>query len=171
MFNPNLCTKTSMAEQAREQARHTKEHAEGLMERIRKRSPASSQIVGFFSLLTLAGISLVLGGLTVTGIVITLLLMTPVFLFFSPILVPAGILLFLSLAGVLTASGVGVTTISVLSWAYNYFQGRRPPGSEHIEHARRKAVEMADQTKQKARDLGGQVREQVAQAPKTPGGA
>ncbi|KAH7440757.1 hypothetical protein KP509_03G009000 [Ceratopteris richardii] len=137
-----------------EQARQTREQAEGIFEKLRKRSPASSQIVGFFALITTIGVAFVLGGLAIAGIVITLLLLTPVFLFFSPILVPAGIILFLCVAGVLTAGGVGVTFLSVATWIYNYFKGRHPPGAEQIDLARRRAMEAAEAARQKARELG-----------------
>ncbi|MCO5562444.1 hypothetical protein L7F22_016072 [Adiantum nelumboides] len=145
-----------------EQARQTREEAEGMLERLRKHSPATSQVVGFFALLTTGGIALFLGGLAIAGIVITLVLLTPVFLFFSPILVPAGIILFLCVAGVLTVAGAGVTFLSVVSWLYNYFKGRHPPGADQFDHARRRAVETAEAAKHRARELGSQVQSKAA---------
>ncbi|KAI5060705.1 hypothetical protein GOP47_0025125 [Adiantum capillus-veneris] len=127
---------------------------ESIIERARKHAPASSQIIGFLALLITGGVSLFIGGLTVTGIVITLVLLTPVFLFFSPILVPAGIVLFLCVAGVLTAGGAGVATMSVLSWVYNHFKGQHPRGSNQVEGA--------EQVRQKARDVGAQAQSKAA---------
>ncbi|KAI5078985.1 hypothetical protein GOP47_0006656 [Adiantum capillus-veneris] len=145
-----------------EQARQTRDEAEGIVERLKKHSPAASQVVGFFALLTTGGIALFLGGLAIAGIVITLVLLTPVFLFFSPILVPAGIILFLCVAGVLTAAGAGVTFLSVVSWVYNYFKGRHPPGAEQLDYARRRAMETTETAKQKARELGSQAQSKAA---------
>ncbi|MCO5578188.1 hypothetical protein L7F22_032026 [Adiantum nelumboides] len=141
-----------MEQYGRGQPRRQQAGDESIFERARKRAPASSQIIGFIALLITGGISLFLGGLTVTGIVITLVLLTPVFIFFSPILVPAGIVLFLCVAGVLTAGGAGVATMSVLSWVYNHFKGRHPADSNQMEHMRQRVYEGAEQARQKARE-------------------
>ncbi|KAH7288016.1 hypothetical protein KP509_31G007500 [Ceratopteris richardii] len=150
-----------------ERARQQQHPTESIFERARKKSPASSQVIGFLALLVTGGVSLFLGGLTLTGIVITLVLLTPVFLFFSPILVPAGIVLALCVAGVLTAAGVGVATLSALSWLYRYFKGRHPAGAEHADRARQRAMETVEQTKQKAKDVAGQAQSRAHAA--TPG--
>lgn len=145
-------------------ADHPREQAQGMLQKIQEHSPTSSQVLGLFTLLTAGGILLFLGGLTVTGIVITLLLLTPVFILFSPILVPAGFVLFLCTGGILAAIAAGVTTISVISWIYNYFKGRHPPGAEQIDYARMRLQDTAEQMKHKARDITGAIQSKVQEA-------
>lgn len=65
---------------------------------------------------TLVGLS----GLTLTGTVIALIMATPVLVFFSPVLVPAAIVMFLIAAGFVFSGGCGVAAITALTWLYKY---------------------------------------------------
>ncbi|PRQ27581.1 putative oleosin [Rosa chinensis] len=63
---------------------------------------------------------LVLAGLTLTGTVMTLILASPVIVLFSPVLVPAGIVLFLAASGLDFSGGCGMVAIMALSWLIKY---------------------------------------------------
>ncbi|MCO5598102.1 hypothetical protein L7F22_052193 [Adiantum nelumboides] len=147
-----------MAQQARDQARHvgdqTREHAHGLFHRLKQHSPGPLGWLGI-----LAG-----GAILATITVVSLVVLTPVFIFFSPILVPLGFVLFLCAAGLLTAGGAALATITAISWVYKYFKGRHPPGAERVDYAMRQLQETAEQVKHKARDMGGQVQSKAQEA-------
>ncbi|KAH7297904.1 hypothetical protein KP509_25G017900 [Ceratopteris richardii] len=134
-------------ETARETGEQAREKAETLFQRIKKHAPGP---LGWVALLAV-------GGILATGTVITLIVLTPVFIFFSPILVPLGIILFLCTAGFLTAVGSAIGTVMAISWIYRYFKGKHPPGAEKIEYAMTRIHDTAEQVKHKARDLGGQA--------------
>ncbi|XP_009361547.2 oleosin Ara h 15.0101 [Pyrus x bretschneideri] len=66
-----------------------------------------------------AGITLLmLSGLTFTGTVMTLIMATPVLVLFSPVLVPAAIVQFLTAAGLVFSGGCGMAAIPAFSWMY-----------------------------------------------------
>ncbi|WOG81283.1 hypothetical protein DCAR_0100429 [Daucus carota subsp. sativus] len=79
----------------------------------------SHKVVKATTALTLTGSLLVLSALTLSATIIGLVLATPVFVIFSPVLVPAAITIFLLAAGVFTAGGLGITATFVFSWMYN----------------------------------------------------
>ncbi|PRQ27580.1 putative oleosin [Rosa chinensis] len=65
---------------------------------------------------TLLGLS----ALTLTGTVMALILATPVLVLFSPVLVPAAIVVVLVAAGFVFSGGCGVAAIAALTWLYKY---------------------------------------------------
>nr|GLL21043.1 oleosin 1-like [Ipomoea trifida]GMC65765.1 oleosin 1-like [Ipomoea batatas] len=85
---------------------------------------------------TVGGSLLVLSGLTLAGTVIALTVATPLFVIFSPVLLPAAITAFLLITGFLSSGGFGLAAISVLSWMYQYMTGKRPPGAEQLDYAK-----------------------------------
>ncbi|KAH7657593.1 Oleosin protein [Dioscorea alata] len=76
---------------------------------------------------------LLLAGLTATVTVLSLVMATPVMVIFSPVLVPAGVVLFLGLGGLVLSCGLGVAALAALLWIYNYVAGKKPPESEQVE--------------------------------------
>ncbi|MCO5601211.1 hypothetical protein L7F22_055330 [Adiantum nelumboides] len=134
-------------EQMRETGDQAREKAETLFQKIKRHGPGP---LGWIALLAL-------GGMLATGTVITLIVLAPVFLFFSPILLPLGIILFLCTAGFLTAAGAAIATVVAISWVYRYFKGKHPPGADQMEYAMTRLHDTAEQVKHKARDLGGQI--------------
>ncbi|BFG18498.1 hypothetical protein CerSpe_047720 [Prunus speciosa] len=83
--------------------------------------PSSLRLTGKFLTAGAAGtILLVLFGLTLTGTVMALIMATPVLVVFSPILVPAGIVVFLTAAGLVFSGGCGVAAITTLTLMYKY---------------------------------------------------
>lgn len=103
---------------------------------------------------TLGGSLMLLSGLTLAATVIGLVVATPLLVIFSPVLVPAGITVFLLVAGFLTSGGLGTTATLVLTWMYRYVAGKHPMGSGILEQARDKIVGAAQEIKGKAEHLG-----------------
>ncbi|XP_026657870.2 oleosin 16 kDa-like [Phoenix dactylifera] len=112
--------------------------------------PTSHTIVRGVTAATIGGLLLLLSGLTLTGTVIGLTVVTPLLVIFSPVLVPATIAVFLLVAGFVTSGGFGVAALSVLSWMYQYLTGRRPPGFDQLEQARARLASKARDIKESA---------------------
>ncbi|XP_076895391.1 oleosin 18.5 kDa-like [Bidens hawaiensis] len=78
-----------------------------------------------------SGSLLVLSGLTLVGTIIALSVATPLLVIFSPVLVPAGVTIFLMVTGFVTAGGFGLAAATVFGWIYRYVtrEGRNGEGS------------------------------------------
>ncbi|XP_065006646.1 oleosin L-like [Musa acuminata AAA Group] len=104
-----------------------------------------------------AGMSLlVLSGLTLAWTVIALAVATPLLMIFSPVLVPAAIVVLLLAAGFLASGGLGVAALAVLWWMYKDLTGKQPPGVELLEQVRQRLVS-------KARDIRESLQQQQQQ--------
>ncbi|XP_021905731.1 oleosin 1-like [Carica papaya] len=123
----------------------------------RSPEPRSHQVVKAATAVTAGGSLLVLSGLTLAGTVIALTIATPLFVIFSPVLVPAVIAVALLITGFLASGGFGVAAITVLSWIYRYVTGRHPPGADKLDQARMKLAGKAREMKEKAEQYGQQV--------------
>ncbi|KAH7523570.1 oleosin Ara h 15.0101 [Ziziphus jujuba] len=118
-------------------------------------APSSRQTVKFLTASTIAAVLLTLCGLTLTGTVIALILATPLLVLFSPILVPAGIVIFLAISGFALSGVCGVTAILALSWIHNYVTGKHPSGADQLDNAGKKISDEA-MDMQKRANLHGQ---------------
>lgn len=98
----------------------------------------------------ISGNLLVLSGLTLTGTVIGLVLATPLLVIFSPVLVPAAIVIFLLGTGLVSSGGFGAAAVSVLSWAQQYVTGKHPPGADKLDHAQMAFASKVRDMKEKA---------------------
>nr|AGT21473.1 oleosin-like [Carica papaya] len=103
----------------------------------RSPEPRSHQVVKAATAVTAGGSLLVLSGLTLAGTVIALTIATPLFVIFSPVLVPAVIAVALLITG--------------------YVTGRHPPGADKLDQARMKLAGKAREMKEKAEQYGQQV--------------
>ncbi|XP_060204584.1 oleosin H2-like [Lycium barbarum] len=110
-----------------------------------QRGPSKSQVLAVVTLFPVGGALLCLAGLTLAGTLTGLALATPVFLLFSPVLVPAALTIALAVTGFLTSGAFGITALSSLSWMINYMRGMRGSGGvgEQMEHAKRRVQETA----------------------------
>ncbi|GLJ29552.1 hypothetical protein SUGI_0582870 [Cryptomeria japonica] len=133
------------------------QQAQGMMQKIQEKTPNLQQIMKLVGAIAVGGILMVMAGMTFAGTVVTLVCATPVLVFFSPILVPVGIVLFLTMAGFLSAGGFGVAALSALSWIYNYMRGKHPPGSDQVDYARQKIASKARDVKERAKEYGQYV--------------
>ncbi|KAJ7958847.1 Oleosin [Quillaja saponaria] len=123
-------------------------------QRLYDSTPSSRQAVRFMTAITIGTSLLLLSALTLTGTVIALILATPILVLFSPILIPAGIVLFLSITGFVFSACCGATAIAALSWIYNYVAGTHPPGADQLDYARMKILDKAKDMKEMAKGYG-----------------
>ncbi|GLT31931.1 hypothetical protein SLA2020_066300 [Shorea laevis] len=120
--------------------------------------PSGTQVLAVITLLPLGGMLIALAGLTLSGTVIGMLITNPLFLIFSPVIVPAVIVLGLAVTGFLASGAFGLTGLSSRSYVKNCV--RRVTGAEHYsldqakDQAKRRVMDMADYVGQKIKDLG-----------------
>ncbi|XP_009772501.1 oleosin H1-like [Nicotiana tabacum] len=129
----------------------------GVKTLLPQRGPSATQVLAIVTLLPVGATLLGIAGLTLLGTIIGLCVATPVFLLFSPVLVPAALTVALAVTGFLTSGAFGLTGLSSLSWIVNYFkQGRTV--TEQLDYTKRRMQErMADaaaQVGQKTKDVG-----------------
>ncbi|GKV03510.1 hypothetical protein SLEP1_g15799 [Rubroshorea leprosula] len=120
-------------------------------------APSFRQAVKFMTAATIGGGLLLLSGLTLTGTVVALILVTPLVVLFSPILVPAAIVAFLVATGFLFSGGFGVAAITALSWIYNYVTGKHPLGADQLDQARMMVANTTRDMTEKAKEYGQYV--------------
>ncbi|PON84249.1 Oleosin [Trema orientale] len=117
--------------------------------------PSTGKVLLVLALLPVGGTLLALAGLTLMGTVLGLVVSTPVFLLFSPVLVPAALTIGLAVMGFLTSGAFGVTGLSSLSWVFNYF--RRASVPEQLDFAKRRAQDAAAYAGQKTKEVGQDI--------------
>ncbi|KAK1372322.1 Oleosin [Heracleum sosnowskyi] len=134
-----------MAQNDRQQPLHMQHH---------QQQPISHKVAKTTTAVTLTGSLMILSGLTLAATVIGLVLATPVFVIFSPVLVPAVITICLLGAGVFTAGGLGATATFVLTWMYRYVTGKHPIGADMLDMIKSKIVGTAEGIREKSAQLG-----------------
>jgi len=125
-----------------------------------ERVPSVSQILAVVVGLPVGGVLLLLGGLTLAGTLTGLAVAAPLFILFSPILVPATVVIGLAVAGFLTAGAFELTAMSSFSWILNYI--RESPGSMPMNLAAAAKHQLADAAEyvgQKTKEVGQKTRE------------
>ena len=115
--------------------------------RQRQEQPRSTQLVKATTAVVAGGSLLILAGLVLAATVIGLTTITPLFVIFSPVLVPAVITVALLGLGFLASGGFGVAAITVLTWIYRYVTGKHPPGANQLDTARHKLMGKAREIK------------------------
>ncbi|KAL9660420.1 hypothetical protein QQ045_025234 [Rhodiola kirilowii] len=108
--------------------------------------PHSRQTAKFITATLLGASMIILSGLTLTGTVIGLTIATPLFVIFSPVLVPALIATLMIISGFLFAGGCGAAALVGFTWLYSYTTGKQPFGTSQIDY-------MKDEIGGKARDM------------------
>ncbi|KNA10298.1 hypothetical protein SOVF_145690 [Spinacia oleracea] len=116
--------------------------------------PSASQVVALVTLVPVTGTLLFLAGLTLLGSIIGLCLATPVFLFFSPVLVPAALLMGLAVTGFLSSGAFGLTGLSSLSRVIGYLRQAGHNVPDDLDYAKRRMADMAAFAGQKTKDVG-----------------
>ncbi|XP_010936629.1 oleosin H2 [Elaeis guineensis] len=92
-----------------------------------QKGPSASHVLAVVTLLPIGGILLALSGIILTGTVIGFAVVTPLFVIFSPVLVPAALAIGLAVMGFLASGASGLTALMSLSWVVSYVKGRRGP--------------------------------------------
>lgn len=111
-----------------------------------------------FTFLTLAGI-------TLTGTIIGLCVATPLFVIFSPVLVPAAITIGLAMTGFLTSGAFGLTALSSFSCVLDSF--RQATGSDVAEQAKRRAADVAGFFGQKTNEVSQHIQSKAYEVGRT----
>nr|Q9AXI0.1 RecName: Full=Oleosin Ara h 14.0102; AltName: Full=Oleosin 5 variant B; AltName: Allergen=Ara h 14.0102 [Arachis hypogaea]AAK13450.1 oleosin variant B [Arachis hypogaea] len=122
------------------------------------RGPSTSQIIAVLVGVPTGGTLLLLSGLSLLGTIIGLAIATPVFTFFSPVIVPAVVTIGLAVIGILTAGACGLTGLMSLSWMINFIRqvhGTTVP--DQLDSAKRRMADMADYVGQKTKDAGQEI--------------
>ncbi|KAL9230181.1 hypothetical protein vseg_005567 [Gypsophila vaccaria] len=116
--------------------------------------PTASQVIALVTLVPVSGTLLVLAGLTLVGSVIGLAVATPLFILFSPVLVPAALLMVLAVTGFLSSGAFGLTGLSALTRITSYLRqlGQRVP--DDLDYAKRRVADAVAYTGQKTKDVG-----------------
>ncbi|XP_059295282.1 oleosin H2-like [Lycium ferocissimum] len=134
---------------------HRRPHEGGGMMKslLPSKGPSATQILAIVTLLPVGGTLFCLAGLTLIGTLVGLAVATPVFLLFSPVIVPAILTVGLAVAGFMTSGAFGVTGLSSLSWILNYLkQGKSVP--ENLDAAKRRMADATAHPGQKKKDVG-----------------
>uniref|UniRef100_A0A0A0LR99 Oleosin n=2 Tax=Cucumis sativus TaxID=3659 RepID=A0A0A0LR99_CUCSA len=117
-----------------------------------QKSISSSHLLAFLTLFPIAAILLFFAGISFIGTVVALAVTSPLFLIFSPVLVPAALVIALAVAGFLTSGAFGVTALSSLSWMANYLRRSRVP--LNLDQAKQWVRETAAQAAETAKEAG-----------------
>lgn len=119
-----------------------------------QKGPSTSQILAVITLLPLAGFLLFLAGIIFAGSAVGLCVAIPVFVIFSPVLVPASIAIGLAVVSCVTSGAFGVTGVSSLSLALNSFRQAAAPLLGYLQSAMYKLGK-------KTKDLGQGIQRQA----------
>ncbi|CAL9152650.1 unnamed protein product [Musa hybrid cultivar] len=139
----------TMGDRDRARERHT---IEAMRDLLPEKEPSASQALAVATLLPLGGGLLALAGLTLLGSVIGLALLTPLLLLFSPVLVPAALLVALTVAGVLTSGALGLTGLSSIWYLLKQARGMVQKAPEQMENAKRRVGEAAQAARSRAEE-------------------
>lgn len=119
--------------------------------------PSASKIIAVVTLVPVGGTLLGLSGLTLAATLFGLAVSTPVFLLFSPVIVPAALAICLAIAAFLTSGVFGLTALSSLSWVYRYIRRATGTVPEQMDMAKRKMQDMAGYVGQKTKEVGQEI--------------
>ncbi|CAK9161766.1 unnamed protein product [Ilex paraguariensis] len=152
-----------MADRDRPQPHHIQIRPQSQYARPQK-GPSASKVLAVITLLPVGGTLLGLSGVTLVGTLIFLAVTTPLFVIFSPVLVPATITLGLVVIAFLTSGALGLTGLSSLTWVLKYFRQAGGSMPEQLNHAKRRMQDVTgpgpmDQTIQnKGQEVGKEAR-------------
>ncbi|KAE9588931.1 hypothetical protein Lal_00012682 [Lupinus albus] len=128
-----------------------------------EKGPTTSQVLAILAGLPVSGILFALAGLTLVGTLTGLAVSTPLFILFSPVLVPATIVIGLSVAGFLTSGACGVTALTSFSWVTEYIRQTQGTMPEQLESAKQSAkqglADVAGYVGQKTKEVGQKTKD------------
>lgn len=128
-------------------------------------SLSTSKLLALLTLLPIGAFLLFLAGISFIGTVIGLAITSPLFLIFSPILLPAAFVIAVAVAGFLTSGAFGVTALSSVSWMANYLRRSRVPFQ--LDQAEQWVREAAAQAAQTAEEAGQAIQNKAQEWVKT----
>lgn len=142
-------------------------HYEGGIKNQRGGGPSAVKVMAVLAALPVGGTLLALAGLTLAGSVIGLLVTSPLFIIFSPVLVPAAIVVGLAVAGFLSSGALGLTGLSSLSWVLNYLRCASQSLPREMDQAKRRMQDMAAFVGQKTREVGQEIQSRAQEGRRT----
>ncbi|KAG2278809.1 hypothetical protein Bca52824_061364 [Brassica carinata] len=122
------------------------------------------KIVALIVGVPVGGSLLALAGLTLAGSVIGLMLSVPLFLLFSPVIVPAAITIGLAVTAILASGLFGLTGLSSVSWVLNYLRGTSDTVPEQLDYAKRRMADAVGYAGQKGKEMGQYVQDKAHEA-------
>ena len=146
---------------------HPRAYDPGMKTHMQQRGPSTSQVLAVLALLPVAGTLLALAGITLTGTVIGLCVATPLFIIFSPVLVPAAITIGLAVTGFFTSGAFGLSALSSLSWVLNSFRQATGTMPEMADQAKRRMADMAGYVGQKTKEVGQEIQSKAHEVGRT----
>lgn len=111
-----------------------------------------TKVLAVVTLLPVGGTLLALSGMTLIGTLIVLALATPVFVIFSPVIVPAAAVIGLAVLAFLTSGALGLTGLSSMSCFAGYLRDAAMALPRSLDQVKMSMLEAAGQAGQKARD-------------------
>ncbi|KAJ6811246.1 putative oleosin 18 kDa [Iris pallida] len=147
-----------------QQLRHPVESVKGMLP---DRGPSTAQVLSVAVLLPAGGTLLALSGLTLILTLVGLAVATPVFVVFSPVLVPAAVVIGLAVAGFLASGAFGLTAVTSLSWIVNYLRGAGERVPEQMDQLKRRMAETAGQAGQRTKEIGERIQSKAQHEART----
>ncbi|KAL0792657.1 hypothetical protein Bca101_064034 [Brassica carinata] len=130
----------------------------------KSRGPSTNQVVALVAGVPIGGSLLALAGLTLAGSVIGFMLSIPLFLLFSPVIVPAALTIGLAVTGILASGLFGLTGLSSVSWVLNYIRGTSETVPEQLDYAKRRMADAVGYAGQKGKEMGQYVQDTAREA-------
>ncbi|KAK4782657.1 hypothetical protein SAY86_007031 [Trapa natans] len=118
---------------------------------------SASKVLTVMASLPVGGTLLALAGFTLFVTVVGLAIATPLFIIFSPILLPAALVVGIAVTGFLTSGAFGLTALSTLSWVIRYTRQTRLSISEPMDYTKRRMLDVAGYLGQKTKAAGRQI--------------
>lgn len=122
---------------------------------------SASRIAAVVILLPIGFGLLALSGITLVGTLIGLAVTAPLFLLFSPVVVPAAFVIGLAVTAILASGAFGLTGLSSLSWVLKYLMEATRSMPESLDQAKRRMQEMAGFVGQKTREMGQDIQKKT----------
>lgn len=124
-----------------------------------ERGPSVSQILATLGGIFVGGTLLLLASVSFFLSLVGLAIVTPLFILFSPILVPAVLTIGLAVAAVLTADACGLTGLISLSWVARYIKVVQETVPEQVDSVKWRLADVAGYVGQKTKDVGEKTKE------------
>ncbi|XP_057947857.1 oleosin H2-like [Malania oleifera] len=132
-----------------------------------KIGPSAAQVLAVVALVPLGAALLFLAGLTLVGSLVALAAATPLFLIFSPVLLPAAVVIGLAVFSFLVSGALGLTGLSSLSSFFDFVREARATLPGQLDRAKIRMQEMAGQVGQKTREMSQTVQSMAHEAGRT----
>ncbi|XP_028772353.1 P24 oleosin-like [Neltuma alba] len=119
--------------------------------------PSTAQMIAILAGVPIGGTLLMLAGFTLMGTLLGLAVTVPLFILFSPVLVPATMVIGLAVAGFLTSGACALIALSSFSWVMNYIRQTQGTIPEQLDSAKRRMADVVGQVGQKTKEVGQDI--------------